>query len=345
MTQEATSGFRTVLAAFTGPLDLLLYLIRKNEIDILDIPIAEILAQYQEYTGLLKDLDVNLAGDYLVMAATLMEIKSRMLLPQADLEGEEETAEDPRDNLVRQLLEYREHKERALSLGNRLQENARRYRRLSGSEDLALDSIELGKVSVWDIVTAFLRIQKAVAADRPGDLVYTERPLTFYMELIQDTFDRAGADLVPFEDIFLARGPVDRYILVGIFLAVLELVKLGALGVDRGTSEGEFMVRRRMRDLTGSMEALAAHAGVAEGAGEENPAEGAGEEDSAEGAGEEDSAERAGEEDTAEVGGREEPAVVAPGEEPAEGAGAEEPAERAAEVPGIPADSEVREQS
>ena len=261
---EASSGFHTTLSNFSGPLDLLLYLIRKNEIDILDIPIAEILAQYEEYVQLLKDLDVNAASDYLVMATTLMEIKSRMLLPQGDVEGDDEDIEDPRENLVKQLLEYREYKERALSLAEKLEENRQRYRRDPGVEPASLDSIELGKVSLWDLVTAFLRIRKAIAADRPGDIVYKERPLSFYMELIQAVFAEAGADTVRFEDIFLSRGPVDRYTLVGIFLSVLELVKLGALGVAQEDGAASITVRLRVADLVSCLEEMAEHRSLPE---------------------------------------------------------------------------------
>ncbi len=254
MTEALTSGFRTTLENFTGPLDLLLYLIRKNEIDILDIPIADILAQYEEYVKFLRDIDVNAAADYLVMATTLMEIKSRMLLPQAPPEESGEELEDPREDLVRQLLEYRKYKERALALAARLEENARRFKRPVAAKDLReLDSLELGKVSVWDLVTAFLRVQKAIGADAPSEVVYTERPLSFYMELIQDTFTAKGADTVAFVDLFLDRGPIDRYTLIGIFLAVLELVRLGALGVDQN-SEGEITVTRRMEDLTSCLD-------------------------------------------------------------------------------------------
>lgn len=259
--------FRTTLEHFTGPLDLLLYLIRKDEIDILDIPIARILAQYEEYVQLLKDIDVNLASDYLVMATTLMEIKSRMLLPQAQAQAEEEELEDPRENLVKQLLEYRTYKERALCLSEKLQENARRFRRGPAELPFELQRIELGSVTMWDIVTAFMRVQKAVAADQPRDIVYTARPLSFYMELIQDVFDRCKARDVAFEKLFLDRGPLDRYTLIGTFLAVLELVKLGALGLARNADGGGLRVLLRLDSLRTCMHSLAQHAHLdAEGA-------------------------------------------------------------------------------
>ena len=258
MANPLTSGFRATLENFAGPLDLLLYLIRKNEIDILDIPIAEILAQYEEYVKFIQDVDVNMAADYLVMAATLMEIKSRMLLPQAPPEEGAQELEDPREDLVKQLLEYRKYKERALELAKRLEENALRYRREVSERELReFSSFELGKVSVWDLVTAFLRIQKAIGADAPAQIVYKERPLSFYMELIEDTFQSRNSRSVLFEDLFLDRGPIDRYTLIGIFLAILELVRLGALGIEQ-TEQGKIFVKKIIDDLISSLDLVGA---------------------------------------------------------------------------------------
>ncbi len=259
-----TSEFRTTLDNFTGPLDLLLYLIRKDEIDILDIPIAQVLEQYEQFVRFLADIDVNLAADYLVMATTLMEIKSRMLLPQTSDAPEEEELEDPRAELVRQLLEYRTYKERALDLAAKLEEQARRYKRMSSDLPFPLDHVELGRLSLWDVVTAFIRIQKAIAANRPSEVVYTERPLGFYMDAIQGVFAAAGSRTVPFEDVFLRGGPVDRYTLIGTFLAILEFVKLGALALDRDDATGAIVVILRISSLSDCMQNLAVHANIGE---------------------------------------------------------------------------------
>ncbi|HAK95456.1 MAG TPA: hypothetical protein DCM87_10725 [Planctomycetes bacterium] len=259
-----TSEFRTTLENFTGPLDLLLYLIRKDEIDILDIPIAQVLEQYEQFVRFLADIDVNLAADYLVMATTLMEIKSRMLLPQTSDASDEEELDDPRAELVKQLLEYRTYKERALDLAAKLEEQARRYKRTSTDLPFPLDHVELGRLSLWDVVTAFMRIQKAIAANRPAEVVYTERPLSFYMDSIQSVFTAAGCRTVPFEDVFLHAGTVDRYTLVGTFLAILELVKLGALALDRDDATGAIVVILRVSSLSDCMQSLATHANIGE---------------------------------------------------------------------------------
>src|SRR5262245_45525559 len=109
------ADYQVDLPVFRGPLDLLLYLVKRNEVDILDIPIARILEQFQEYLGVLQTLDVERTGDFLVLAATLMEIKARMALPRA--EGPADEAEpDPRLELVRQLIEYKKFKDAAAAL-------------------------------------------------------------------------------------------------------------------------------------------------------------------------------------------------------------------------------------
>jgi len=111
-------NYAVKLDIFEGPLDLLLFLIKKNEIDIYNIPIALVTEQYFQYLKMIKDINLDLAGEYLVMASTLIHIKSRMLLPPPE-EPEEEEEEDPRAELVRQLLEHQRFKEAALSLKER----------------------------------------------------------------------------------------------------------------------------------------------------------------------------------------------------------------------------------
>ena len=118
MNEEQTTGYAIKLDIFEGPLDLLLYLIKKNEIDIYNIPIATITEQYLQYIKMIKSLNLDLAGEYLVMASTLIHIKSKMLLPEPE-EPDEEDEEDPRAELVRQLLEYQAFKEAAANLQKR----------------------------------------------------------------------------------------------------------------------------------------------------------------------------------------------------------------------------------
>src|SRR5512136_2591076 len=124
------TDYRVNLDIFAGPLDLLLYLVRKEEVDIYDIPIAEITDQYLQYLEMLKQLDIDLAGDFLVMAATLMEIKSAMLLPRAEPEQMgEAVAGDPRAELIRQLLEYKKFKDAANLLDAAAERHLERFGR------------------------------------------------------------------------------------------------------------------------------------------------------------------------------------------------------------------------
>src|SRR5512137_203398 len=118
--------YRVQLDIYQGPLDLLLYLIRRDEVDIYDIPIARITGQFVQYVELLREIDPNVVGDFLVMAATLMEIKSRMLLPRPPAEEGEEELVDPRLDLVRQLLEYKRFKDAAGRLAEAAEERAMR---------------------------------------------------------------------------------------------------------------------------------------------------------------------------------------------------------------------------
>ena len=157
------ADYKVKLEVFEGPLDLLLYLIKKEEVDIYDIPIERITTQYMEYLSLMKLLNLEVAGEFLVMAATLMYIKSRMLLPAdqqvTDAEGEE--GEDPRWELIRQLVEYKKFKDAALQLGRREEEQSHLFPRQVG--DLGFESQPdqpLAEVGIFDLINAFNQVLK-----------------------------------------------------------------------------------------------------------------------------------------------------------------------------------------
>jgi segregation and condensation protein A len=158
------SDYKAKLEVFEGPLDLLLYLIKKEEVDVFDIPIERVTNQYMEYLALMKLLNLELAGEFVVMAATLMYIKSRMLLPEdqqvTDTEADE--GEDPRWELIRQLVEYKKFKDAALQLGRREEEQSRMFPR-QGVDDLLTDATEevpLADVSIFDLINAFNSVLK-----------------------------------------------------------------------------------------------------------------------------------------------------------------------------------------
>jgi len=217
------SEYRVNLDIYNGPLDLLLYLIRRDEVDIYDIPIAGITAQYVEYVELLKSLDPNLAGDFLVMAATLMEIKTRMLLPTAaPTEADEEGVEiDPRAALVRQLLEYKAFKDAAGDLRAAHAEQSLKFPRGRPGDLAAAGEMEIEDVQVWDLLDAFSGLMAAIGADQQHEVIYDDTPVELHATDILDRLQNEGP--MTFARIF--EGRTARSELVGLFLALLELIR------------------------------------------------------------------------------------------------------------------------
>src|SRR5262249_50851463 len=159
------------LDTFRGPLDLLLYLVKRNEVDICDIPIAKVAEQFFDYLNLLQAIDVETAGDFLVMASTLMEIKSKMLLPRTDEAAEEEA--DPRLELVRQLIEYKKFKDAATVLEVQAERQQTRLPRLPVDTPAVLSPAQqpLHRVELWDLVSAFGRLMRETQALQPRQIV------------------------------------------------------------------------------------------------------------------------------------------------------------------------------
>lgn len=235
---ESRPGTVTVrLARFEGPLDLLLHLIKRDEIDIYDIPIAHITQQYLAYLDLMRSLDLEIAGDFLVMAATLMRIKAKMLLP-LPASGEEEEEGDPREELVQRLVEYRQYKEAANTLKLREDERRLLYERgmLPGEEDAA--PLPLAPVSLFDLLDALNRVLSRV----PEEQVYEVQGEVYHvedkMELLLTRISESGS--VPFIDL-LARCR-ERSEMVATFIALLELIKLGRARVVQEEPFGEITV-------------------------------------------------------------------------------------------------------
>jgi segregation and condensation protein A len=224
MDNEQTTNYAIKLDIFEGPLDLLLYLIKKNEIDIYNIPIALITEQYLQYLKLIKELNLDLAGEYLVMASTLIHIKSRMLLPPPEEPEEEE--EDPRAELVRQLLEHKTFKEIAENLGSRpLLERDVFTRAALLPEEIEkpeTDDEELMEVSVFELIEAFHRIVSQMDKKELMEIDLEKLSLT---DIINEIMDKLTVTKnLNFED--LLGGRKDRRRIIYTFLALLELIKL-----------------------------------------------------------------------------------------------------------------------
>ena len=222
--QTVMTDYRVKTDVYNGPMDLLLYLIRRDEIDIYDIPIACITEQYCRYVEMLRVIDPNLAGDFLVLAAMLMEIKSRMLLPRPVAEdGEPDDLSDPRLELVRQLLEYKKFKDASFELGDAAALQAARWPRVPmriARSDAS--EVDLEDVQLWDLVAAFNKLMAAVGAGAvTHDVLFDDTPIALHAADILDRLQREGGEL-DFVQIFLGRTKVE---MIGLFLALLELMR------------------------------------------------------------------------------------------------------------------------
>jgi segregation and condensation protein A len=225
------------LERFEGPLDLLLHLIKRDEIDIYDIPIAHITQQYLVYIDLMRQLDLEIAGEFLVMAATLMRIKAKMLLPLPAV-GEEEEEGDPRDELVQRLVEYRQFKEAAGNL--KLKEEERRLLHQRGmvpSEDEA-GPLPLAPATLFDLLDALNRVLSRV----PDQAVYEIEADTHSVE---EKMELLGGELAQRGTLHFAQllGRCrTRSEMIVTFIALLELIKLGQAMIVQDETFGEITI-------------------------------------------------------------------------------------------------------
>ena len=228
------------LDTFRGPLDLLLYLVKHNEVDICDIPIARVAEQFQEYLEAIQLIDVERAGDCLVMAATLMEIKSKMLLPRSEEAAGAEA--DPRLELVKQLVEYKKYKDAAAVLEGQAERQLTRLARQPLEIPAAPDpaSQPLRSVELWDLVSAFGRLMRETLALQPKQIVMDETPLEVHMEQILHRLE--DQPLLGFAELFTP--PHTRGRLLGLFLALLELIKCCQVCAEQGEPFGDIFIRR-----------------------------------------------------------------------------------------------------
>jgi segregation and condensation protein A len=238
------ADYRVNLDIFAGPLDLLLYLVRKEEVDIYDISISKITDQYIRYIEMLKSLDIDLAGDFLVMAATLMQIKSAMLLPKAEPEsgllGEDEL-DDPRAELIRQLLEYKKFKDAANLLNAAADEQQERFPRpgtiVEQLKPNAEPEVDIEQVSIWDLLEAFDSICKATGTVGDISRIRDDTPIDLYQIEILHRLQTEGP--MTFERVFEAIN--NRLALVGLFLALLELIREKLVWVEQQASSSIYL--------------------------------------------------------------------------------------------------------
>ena len=249
--------YRIELDTYSGPLDLLLLLVKRHEIDLHDIPIARLTDQYLHHLELIKTIDVNLAGEFLVMAATLLEIKSALLIPhQAESADGDEAGDmvvgrlDPRYELVQQLLAYKRFKDAAMDLSDRRQAWLARFPHKPGRLDAAhgddgdseLIEIDLEDVHVLDLCQAFGRILSSIGQGAAHhEVVYDDTPIALHAEDIADRLQRDGA--LTLQHIFVGRS--SRSEMIGLFLATLELVRQRRVRVIQDTIAGQIRLELR----------------------------------------------------------------------------------------------------
>jgi segregation and condensation protein A len=226
MNEEQTLDYAIKLDIFEGPLDLLLYLIKKHEIDIYNIPIALITEQYLHYLNMIKSLNLDLAGDYLVMASTLIHIKSKMLLPVPEEPSDEESEDDPRFELIKQLLEYQTFKEAAADLGKRPLLERDVFVRLApmpaeiGKSDT--EEEELIEVSIFELIEAFHHLVSRIDKKELLEIDLEKMSIT---DIINDVMERLTREKnLTFDELIGEKR--SRRNVIYTFLAILELIKL-----------------------------------------------------------------------------------------------------------------------
>jgi segregation and condensation protein A len=250
---DGLDGYSVKLSVFEGPLDLLLHLIRQNEVDITDIPIARIAEQYLDTIEFMQEFDLDIAAEYLVMAATLALIKSRMLLP--DESQEDEDGIDPRAELVQRLLEYQRFKEAAETLSKRRLLGRDVFSVLGPGPERTPDAEREIEVGLFELVAAFRDVlDNAQATDLKHEVETEHVTVRDRMMVVMDLLE--ANESIEFMRIFESPDGEcrpSRPVLVATFLAVLELARLSALRIyqglsERGTPEGPIRMRRASLD-------------------------------------------------------------------------------------------------
>jgi len=238
--------YKIKLEVFEGPLDLLLYLIKKEELNISDIPISRITDQYLEYLELMQLMDLDIAGEFLVMAATLMHIKSKMLLPP-DETAQEEIEEDPRAELVKRLLEYKKFKEAASELAGMEKQQKHLFPRVgtARAEEIDVQKDILFEASLFDLITAFTKVLKDIPKDVFHQVIKDEFTVS---EKMHDILHM----MVEKQSIFfleLFKAAKHKREMITIFLALLELIRLKAVIIQQAIVFGDIEIIRCVEEI------------------------------------------------------------------------------------------------
>ena len=251
------SGEYTVFLerVFEGPMDLLLHLVREQEVEIQDVEIARVIDGYFEYLQHLEELDIEVAGEFLVMAATLMSIKSRSLLPREEVELEDEL--DPQDELIQRLIEYRRFRGAADDLGERFER--RKQEHLRGFQGEARmhtpeRELDMGELTPWDLLATFSRLMRETLGNRTHTVAGEPRPLRWYVSQLAQAVRQHGR--LRLEDALALDGEEPTKAgMIGAFCALLELVKIGLVGAHQ-EGQGDPIELVLREDAEGDFESL-----------------------------------------------------------------------------------------
>ena len=217
-------SFRVDSDVFRGPIDLLLYLVRRHEIEVTAIQLAKVTDEYLQYIDVLKEISIDSVGDFIRVASTLVEMKSRAILPRNEHEEEETVEDDPREHLVQRLLMFKQFKDASIRLEEAGLQWQDRFARMSDDApskkiDLALQPIR--EVELWDLVSAFGRVLRDNRPVQQENIFYDETPIHVYMKRIHARL--VGGNSLSFSELF--EPGMHKSAMVGVFLAVLELTR------------------------------------------------------------------------------------------------------------------------
>ena len=229
---------------FQGPMDLLLHLVREQEVEIHEIEINQVIDGYLAYLKDLEQVDIELAGDFVVMAATLMAIKSRSLLPREEVDLEAEL--DPRDELIQRLIEYRHFKEASRDLSERMQDRAQRFahgRRPEAGREDEEPTLDFSEVTQWDLLSHFSRLMRETLSNRSMRIHSDDRPLRWHVErLVGWIKEKKHVSLRALVEESVESGEASRPALIGTFCALLELIKIGAVRAHQAHARDDIRI-------------------------------------------------------------------------------------------------------
>lgn len=252
---------------FQGPMDLLLHLVREQEVDIHEVEIHRLVAGYLDYLNRLKEFDIELAGDFVLMAATLMAIKSRSLLPREEVDLEAEL--DPRDELIQRLIEYRHFKEASRDLEQRREERAKIVAHAWRPPDLDAPTLDVSDLTAWDLLSAWTRLLRETLAGKKLHIDPDERPLRYYVEeLVAELKFRRELSLAELVRHAVERGNAGKAQVIGTFCALLELMKLGVARAWQPSGRGDITIVLR-DDLGADVDDMVRNSGFDDEAVEE----------------------------------------------------------------------------